>query len=97
MPSLSEAIRRLVEVGLDTSKPAARHSAKSAAKAQELATHTINHLVDPAAPGEEKASRKRKLLKGPKEFREVRVTRRRSDGCRKMDIIGAATGGARGR
>ena len=29
----------------------------------------------PAAPAEEKASRKRRLLKGPEEFREVRVDR----------------------
>jgi hypothetical protein len=29
-------------------------------------------LVDPAAPAEEAANRKRRLLKGPEEFREVR-------------------------
>jgi hypothetical protein len=50
---------------------AARTSA--AAKAKELAAKAINRLVDPAAPAEEKASRKRRLIKGPEEFQEVRV------------------------
>ena len=75
-PSLSrpEAIRRLVEIGL-RSKPAGQPSAKGAEKAKYLAAKTIDQLVDPAAPAEEKAIRKRKLLKGPEEFREVRVDR----------------------
>jgi hypothetical protein len=32
-------------------------------------------LVDKAAPAEEQASRKRRLLKGPEEFRDVRASR----------------------
>jgi hypothetical protein len=75
LPTLSEATRRLVELGLaGSAKPPAR-SEKNAAKAKELAAKTIDRLVDPAAPAEEKASRKRHLIKGPEEFREVRRDR----------------------
>jgi hypothetical protein len=73
----SEAIRHLVEIGLAArAKPAAR-SEKAAANAKELAGKTIDRLVDNGASPEEQASRKRKLLKGPEEFREVRVDRPR--------------------
>ena len=75
LPTLSEATRRLVELGLAGSAKPPPRSEKNAAKAKELAAKTIDRLVDPAAPPEEKASRKRRLLKGPEEFREVRVDR----------------------
>jgi hypothetical protein len=75
-PSLSEAIRRLVEVGLAGAPRApARRSQRSTAKAKELAGKAIDRLVDKAAPAEEQASRKRRLLRGPEEFRGVRVDR----------------------
>jgi Arc/MetJ-type ribon-helix-helix transcriptional regulator len=76
-PSRPEAVRRLVELGLSgTAKlPSGRRSEKSAAKAKELAAKTIDRLADDAAPAEEQASRKRHLLKGPAEFRGVRVDR----------------------
>jgi hypothetical protein len=44
-------------------------------RAQELAWKTVEKLVDPAAPPEERAERQRRLTKGPEEFREVRVDR----------------------
>ena len=72
-PTLSEAIRRLVEVGLGGGKSARRGSAKTAERAKQLAAKTIDRLTDPAAATEEAARRKRRLLKGPEEFREVRV------------------------
>jgi hypothetical protein len=75
-PSLSEAIRRLVEIGLaGRGKSPARRSEKNAAKAKELAGKTIDGLADIAAPAEEQATRKRRLLKGPEEFRDVRIDR----------------------
>ena len=74
-PTRSEAIRRLVELGLAGSKPFGRSSAKSAEKAKQLAAKAIDGLVDPAAPAEEQASRKHRLLRGPEEFREVRIDR----------------------
>ena len=45
---------------------------KRAAKAQEMAAQEIDRLIDPSAPDEERQRRKRRLLKGPKEFRDVR-------------------------
>ncbi|MEO8321695.1 MAG: hypothetical protein ABI561_25610 [Bradyrhizobium sp.] len=77
-PSISRAhaIRRLVALGLaGKTKTPQRRSEESAGKAKELAAKAIDRLVDPAAPAEEQASRKRRLLKGPEEFREVRVDR----------------------
>jgi hypothetical protein len=73
-PTLSEAIRRLVEQGLTVKAPA-RPVAKSGRKlrAQELATKAIEKIIDPAAPPEERAERRRRLTKGPTEFREARV------------------------
>ncbi|WP_063800137.1 hypothetical protein [Bradyrhizobium retamae] len=76
MPSLSEAIRRLVELGLaSATKAPARRSEKSATKAKELAANAIDRLRDSSARPEEQANRKRRLLKGPEEFQDVRVDR----------------------
>jgi hypothetical protein len=77
-PTRSEAIRRLVEIGLSNSRgaPTVTSTAKtSAARAKELAGNAIDRLVEPAASAEEKATRKRRLIKGPSEFRESRVDR----------------------
>jgi hypothetical protein len=70
----SEAIRRLVELGLKM-KPPARSVSRSGRRlrAQELAAKTIEGMIDPAAPPEERAQRRRRLTKGPLEFREHRV------------------------
>jgi hypothetical protein len=70
-PSWSEAVRRLVEWGLATARPA-RRRAERAAKASEMAAHEIDRLADPSATNEERQLRKRRLIKGPKEFREMR-------------------------
>jgi hypothetical protein len=72
-PSRPEAIRRLVELGLASGRPAARPSAKKAARARQLAAETIDRLTDPTAPAEEQAKRMRRLTKGPAEFREMRA------------------------
>jgi hypothetical protein len=73
-PHLSEAVRRLVENALVNAGPkAARVSKKNAAKASETAAQTIDQLTDKRAPAEEQEKRKRRLLKGPSEFREMRV------------------------
>jgi hypothetical protein len=72
--SRPEAIRRLVELGLKV-KASARPVSKPArsARAAELAAAQIEKMIDPAAPPEERAQRRRRLTKGPEEFREVRV------------------------
>jgi Arc/MetJ-type ribon-helix-helix transcriptional regulator len=73
-PSRSEAIRRLVEMGLASARPTiAKTSAKSAAKASKLAGEMIDILGDGSAPIEEREKRKRRLIKGPPEFRKMRA------------------------
>jgi hypothetical protein len=71
-PPRSEAIRRLVEIGLAGSQPMGRRSPKAASKALELAGRQIDKLADSLATDEERHSRKRRLLKGPAEFRDIR-------------------------
>jgi hypothetical protein len=68
----SDAIRSLVEVGLAGSKPMSRRSPKEASKASEMAGEQIDKLADTSATDEERHRRKRRLLKGPGEFREIR-------------------------
>jgi hypothetical protein len=73
----SEAICRLLEIGLGSARIARSRSTGARLAARELAAVQIDRLTDPAAPAEEQVSRKRRLLKGPEEFREVRVDRKR--------------------
>jgi metal-responsive CopG/Arc/MetJ family transcriptional regulator len=70
--SRSEAIRQLVEIGLSNVQPAAQRIKKTAVKASELAEQAIDRLSEPSATDAENAFRKDRLLKGPKEFRDVR-------------------------
>ena len=60
------------------SAPSAGGRTKKAAKALEMAGQEIDRLSDPSATDEERQRRKRRLLKGPKEFRDVRGNRRES-------------------
>jgi len=69
----AQAIRRLVEMSLNRSRPVGRPSAKTAERAKQLAAKAIEGLVDPTAPAEEKAVRTRRLVEGPSVFRDVRV------------------------
>jgi hypothetical protein len=71
-PARSEAFRRLVELGIAASASAHSVSPKARAKAAALAAETIDRHTDQSAAPEEQASRKRRLLKGPKEFRDIR-------------------------
>jgi hypothetical protein len=72
----SEAIRRLVELGLNvkTPEPPVNKLAR-ASRARELAAETIDQMIDPSVPPEERAQRRSRLTKGPEEFREVSVDR----------------------
>jgi hypothetical protein len=76
-PGRSEAIRRLVEIGLTVRTPTRTtvNAPARASRARELAAETINKIGDPAASSEERAERRQRLTKGPTEFREVRVDR----------------------
>jgi hypothetical protein len=73
-PKLSDAIRRLVEIGL-TVKTRSEPSERQRAAIADLASQAIDSLTAGAPNNDEKASRKRRLMKGPQEFREVRVDR----------------------
>jgi hypothetical protein len=72
-PTRAEAIRRLVELGLTVKAKAKQPPAPRADRAKELAAKTIEKIIDPFAPPEEKAERRRRLIKGPSEFREDRI------------------------
>ena len=73
-PTLSESIRRLVELGL-TVKTKSAPSERQRAALADLASKAIDSLTVGTADSDEKASRKRRLIKGPEEFRDVRVDR----------------------
>jgi hypothetical protein len=73
-PGRSEAIRRLVELGLKAEKPVkATRSTSNKVRAAELAAKAIGMIVDVSAPPEEINLRKQRLTKGPTEFRDHRV------------------------
>jgi hypothetical protein len=80
-PTRAEAIRRLAELGLKVKTPA-RPVTKPGRRlrAQELATKAIEKIIDPAAPPEEQAQRRRRLTKGPSEFRDARVDQPKAKG-----------------
>jgi hypothetical protein len=72
----SEAIRRLVELGLsNASRRQQRAPKENAARAAELAAKVIDKQIAPETPAEERAVRKRKLLQGPSIVREARKDR----------------------
>jgi hypothetical protein len=73
-------VRRLVEVGLTVAGKPKHTTAATADRAKELASKAIDSLTAGAANNDEKASRKRRLIKGPEEFREVRVDRPKAKG-----------------
>ena len=56
-----------------TQKASARP--KGAAKAREIAVQALDRLIEPSATDEERRTRKRRLLKRPKEFRDIRDKR----------------------
>lgn len=64
----AHAIQRLVELALG---PRAKRKAR-AAKAAELASREVDRLADPSADADEQTRRKRRLIKGPREFRTAR-------------------------
>jgi hypothetical protein len=70
-PSRPEAIRRLLEQALAGSSK--RSSGKrEAQKASEPAARAAEQIVDKSMPPEERQRRKRALIKGPREFRDIR-------------------------
>jgi hypothetical protein len=45
---------------------------RSQRKAAQMASREIDRLADQAATSEQQAQRKRRLIKGPREFRDMR-------------------------
>jgi hypothetical protein len=70
-----EAIRRLVEIGLTVKARSKQGSRARSEAANAMASDQLDQLVDQSASTEQQANRKRRLLKGPEEFRSVRVDR----------------------
>jgi hypothetical protein len=70
--SRPDAIRRLAELELARARPARKSGAKPGPRASEMAGQAIDKVSDESATDDERASRKRRLLKGPKEFRDMR-------------------------
>ena len=76
-PTRAAAIRRLAEQVLLSKKAGGRRGATATKSASDLAETAIDRLADTAAPGHAQAGRKRRLLQGPKEFREMRAKARK--------------------
>jgi hypothetical protein len=74
-PTLSEATRRLVELGLTLKPQPKQTSTADARKADAMAGKQLDKLADQFATADQRAHRKSDLLKGPKEFRGVRIDR----------------------
>lgn len=74
-PTLSEATRRLVELGLTAKTKSRQWSDDQKLRAREMAGNAIDRITDSKASANDQADRKRRLLKGPEEFREARVDR----------------------
>ena len=53
-------------------QPMRQRSPNARAKARDLADQEIDKLSDQSATAEERQERKRRLLKGPREFRDIR-------------------------
>jgi len=74
--SRSDAICKLVELGLRIAPAAPASGSKVASDAtrlEELAVHEIEGLLDPALPEDERERRIRRLTEGPPEFSHERI------------------------
>jgi hypothetical protein len=77
--SRSQAIRRLLELGLRRAPKNDRFSHVARAKASALASEVVDQLIDATASEEEQLKRKRRLIHGPREFRDVRQDQHHTD------------------
>jgi hypothetical protein len=74
VPTLSEATRRLVELGLTVKSKGRQSNEDQRLRAREMAGSAIDGMTEAAAHADD-ANRKRRLLKGPEESRDVRADR----------------------
>src|SRR4051794_35070890 len=74
IPTVSEAIRRLIEQALAHSAPHRARPKAESVKANAMARRELERATEEdGAHPDEQERRKRRLLKGPPEFREMRV------------------------
>jgi hypothetical protein len=71
----AHAIRRLVALGLRATYRVGQSKETQRLRARELAGRVIDGMTDVRASLTEQAGRKRRLIKGPEEFRGSRVDR----------------------
>jgi hypothetical protein len=71
-PTRPEAIRQLMDFALAGSDSARPTSHATVEKAVELAARAIERTTDKSQSVEEQQTRKRRLIKGPSEFRDIR-------------------------
>jgi hypothetical protein len=73
--SRSDAIRQLVQLGLNASMSAVRHasSGRDPVDIEGLAVRQIDQLLDPSLPTEERERRIRRLTEGPAQFADERI------------------------
>jgi hypothetical protein len=70
----ADAAKVLVRGGLRSFSPKSRsHARLQAARAAQLAEKALERIQDPAVPPQERVQHRRKLTKGPSEFREDRI------------------------
>jgi hypothetical protein len=75
--SRPEAIRRLVGLAISRAKPNRVERSATSSQPAKLAGDQLDRMSDKSASAEEQEIRKRRLLKGPIEFREFRKDRNR--------------------
>lgn len=71
-PTRAVALRRVAEYALAGTTAVGQHSRRSKRKAADMAGGAIDHLGDRTTSGKKRAQRKRSLIQGPREFREMR-------------------------
>ena len=69
----SDAIRQLVELGLDASPGPHRTVQREQADVEERAVEQIGRMLDPTLSAEERERRTRRLIEGPPEFSDQRI------------------------
>lgn len=70
--SRATAIHRLAKQALAGTTATRQRSSGSTRKAADMAARELDYFGDQKATREERAHRKRRLIKGPREFRNIR-------------------------
>jgi hypothetical protein len=76
----SDAIRRLVELGLAAAPISAHGQHPDSPEIQAFAVKQISELLDPSLPADERERRIRRLIEGPPEFFGERIDLPKSKG-----------------